>query len=580
MIITNILHVSGVQANLYSPSFFKREVGQRKPINPFTEWVGGRLYAYGTYINKENSKERFAIDLRAVKDLIGFTGEGDDPLAQMNTCIDTKDKEFPLLDKLLSAPPIPPSKSFTSWKYQSEIKEHQHAYWDDGQKTWVPVTQNETRYIDPNGKTLVPELIENAVGQVAEELTAYYFINKYELDQEQFVDVPVTFGDDLEEVRTKLEEVCRMKFPKRTDINIKLYKVDITRAKRIPTSTEHDQYLMGYWLEKVETYPRMISVDGNSNIIATYGSWKEPFMEGDFEYRHSLPDAVFDFKKFVVNRKTTLPICNGLCCYPRIVDEKIYANQGQRLSYNKQDRNRRWVLVDFEPIGGCSFVQLKDLKGNLTEMVMPDDYDSMKQSCLLVIKGRLFLPGEFSIDNSHRLLFDITKYTAIYDLDTMLCRGDQERNTIILKPSYKYDLKTDDNSFLIIINNAKMQIVKHDCHAGSWPMTKMQWGSDSHSGTMKFDFDRPARGLLFDRSTRSIIDYTREVQTMTFYADKFRRWGISNTHANWSSLIAVIDESSHNLMSARGFVLDDVYTDKYERVVWPRLSILDFVFRS
>ena len=142
------------------------------------------------------------------------------------------------------------------------------------------------------------------------------------------------------------------------------------------------------------------------------------------------------------------------------------------------------------------------------------------------------------------------------------------------------NLKNDDNSFLIIINNPGLQIVKHKCFEGPKPFTKMKWGSDSHAGLMRVDFDRQARGLLFDCVTRSIIDYTRETQTLTFYADKCRKWGIANCYINWPTPIAVMDESSHNLMSARGFTLDDANTFKYDHVVWPNLSILDFIFRG
>ena len=106
----------------------------------------------------------------------------------------------------------------------------------------------------------------------------------------------------------------------------------------------------------------------------------------------------------------------------------------------------------------------------------------------------------------------------------------------------------------------------------------MPWGTDAKTGTMKVDFDRQVRGILFDEQTKSAIDYTRETQSLTFYADKFRRWGIANVSANWSSLLAITDESAHNSMISRGFVLDGCRVDKYDHVIWPKLSVLDFVF--
>ena len=584
MILTHILHVTKDKASLYTASYFRKEESKRLPINPFS-WVDGRLYAYGM-IKDVFGPVRICIDLRAAKDDCGLTGEGDDPMTQINDQVSSLHEATALKYRVIN-PPVPPSKAFSSWKYRSFTHEYQFSTWvtPEGQKygQWVPTTEVETRWLKNENEEIVPTLTEDTTAQ---QFKSYYFIDKYDLNPRHFIDLRVKVGDNLEEKKVALEAKYREKHPDwdkdhpDDKMDLSIYEIDIAQAQQVPTSTEHDQYLMGYWLGHYETYPKMISVDDNPNVIATYGHWKEPFMEGDFEYRHALPDAVFDFKKALVNRRTTLPICNGLCCYPRIIQERIYANQGQRLSYNKQDRNRRWVLVDFSPVGGCQFYPLKDLWGNLTELILPEGFDHTKQSCLLVVKGRLYTPDEFEIINDKRLLFDIAKYTSVHELDMMLCRGDFKWNTSIVINDYAYDLKHDDNSFLILINKPNLQVVRHRCFNGSWPITKMPWGSDSHAGTVTCDFDQPARGLLFDESTRSVIDHTREVQTMTFYADKIRRWGISNTTLNWQSLLAICDESSDNLMSAKGFVLDNVHTDKYDHVIWPRLSILDFVFRG
>ena len=583
MIITNILHVTGTKADLFSASYFKKEEGKRVAINPFS-WVDGRLYGYGM-VQEMFGPVRICIDLRAAKEACGFTGEGDDPMEQINNCVpDDSAMEHIALNYKVVNPPVPPATSYKTWQYKFMTYEHQFSKWEQTGKygEWVATTLVETRWV--KGKTeIVPRKTTDETAQV---FKSYYYLNKYDIDPRHFVDVPLEIGANIEAKERELEDHFRKVYPDwdkdhpDDKMDLKLYEVDIREADKVSTDTDHDQYLMGYWLGYYDAYPKMISVDDESKVIASYGHWTEPNMEGDFEYRHSLPDAVFDFKKEIVNRKTTLPICNGICCYPRIVDEKIYANQGQRLSYNKQDRNRRWVLVDFEPVGGCIFHQLKDLHGNLTELILPD-YDHTKQSLLLVVKGRLFTPDEFEVLNNKRLLFDITKYTVANEIDTMICRGDFVNNTVVIqKKKTEYDLRDDENSFLIVINKPNLQVVRHKCFGGSWPITKMPWGSDSHAGSVKCDFDQPARGLLFDESTRSVLDYTREIQTMTFYADKMRRWGISSTTSNWQSLLAISDESSDNLMSARGFIVDDVHTDLYDHVIWPRLSILDFVFRG
>jgi hypothetical protein len=108
----------------------------------------------------------------------------------------------------------------------------------------------------------------------------------------------------------------------------------------------------------------------------------------------------------------------------------------------------------------------------------------------------------------------------------------------------------------------------------------MNNGHDAPTGTMRVSFDRQVRGLLFDESTRSVVDYTRETQSLTFYADKFRRWGIANVSSNWSSLMAVTDETADNSMSTKGYIVDVCDNDKYNHIVWPHLTILDFVFKD
>ena len=730
MTITNLMHVTGNKADLYSSSYFKAVEGERPAINPFNRWVDGSLYALGT-VTDTLGTSRVVIDLTAAKEVMTITADSADPMAEIEACL--SDNETIAKQYAVSSPTIPPSKSFISWKYRTLTKEHQFSNWVVDK--WIATTEYETLYLKYNTSEEMMKPLTRTVTSdtVVQPLKQYYYINKFDYKQPTVVDLPCKIGDDIQAIAQELKQHFLDKYTiSEEEATIEITEVDITQADYYDADTEKDASLMGYWLGQLRSSPKMISVDQNPDVIATYGNHddQDTRMEGDFEYRHALPDAVFDFKKAIVKRGDTLPICNGLVCYPILKDEKIYAVGGQRLSYNKKDRNRRWVLVDFSPVGGAQFIPLANLQGPLTEMTIPvtDDGQSMidtsKQSVLLVVRGRLFFPGEFEIVNNQYLLFDRTQYTAVHELDRMVCRGDFKWNSRVLEPRqytkefkdhrtteqiktykktsdqvfmtgkkyyvnllgtfieidvskiigdsihkylepirqmttigsreynedeireridtivssikniddhilikcgvydpeyiyanlvhdddgqiffnefYEYtdetishydrevvvtthekevDLKNDINSFLIVINKPGLRIIHHKCFEGPWPVTKMLWGTDAKTGTMKVDFDRQVRGLLFDEQSKSVIDYTRETQSLTFYADKFRKWGIANVSANWSSLLAVTDESSHNSMISRGFVLDVCHTDKYDHVVWPKLSILDFVFRD
>jgi len=700
MTITNIMHVTGSKADLYSPSYFKKVEGERPAINPFERWVDGELFAFGTRTD-ELGTSRVVINLTTAKDAVPITVTSDDPFADIQQCIN--DNEAIAALHLVVNPVIPPSRSYTSWKYRSLTEEHQFSRWVGNQ--WVPTTDKEVLYYKDakNNEFLDRKVTEDTVAQ---PYKCYYYTNKWDYPIPYQITIDCKPGADLTAIAVGLKQHFLDKYTiSEEEAEITITEVDITQAEYYDCDSEKEDSLMGFWLGQLKIHPKMISVDQNVNVIASYGSRNEINMDGDFEYRHSLPDAVFDCKKSLFKKDTTLPICNGLVCYPRVIDNKLYASQGQRLSYNKADRNRRWVLVDFNPVGGATFVHLSKFDGPLSAMEIPTNeegipiIDTSKQSALLVIRGRLFTPDEFEIINNRYLLFDRTRYTAIHELDRAVCRGDFRWNSKIIEPRkytvdtttntkkstisffkktedttfqdnkqyfvefngdfvavdvtpylgsqiaqdkayvfgkdtdnvYKsrvhgedgdllfnefyerssvvittpetevvveghvperktdvvveahesdLDLKNDDNSFLVIINRPGLEIIRHRCFEGPWPITKMKWGTDAKTGTMKVDFDKQVRGLLFDEQSKSVIDYTRETQTLTFYADKFRKWGIANVSANWSSLLAICDESSHNSIVSRGFVLDRCRIDKYDHVVWPKLSVLDFIFRD
>lgn len=530
MTITNILHVTGTKMDLYSPSYFKEVEGEREAVDPLKRWVDGDLFGYG--IIKENDDEyRFVIDIRELKRTFDdLTFESIDPMMELNVFLTLKEDDPDALqlikDCFVKHPYVPPAVSYTGWRYKTR-----------------KVTTEDVEFVrDP-----VKEWKGEWVHKVTEKT---YFVDKYD--------------DIIDESEYEWEK----------------------KRVHLDAETEHDQLLKNYWISKYEVWPKYISVDQHPEIKASYGNWKEPDhirskLIGDYESRHLLPDAVFEMDLKKHNIHTMIPFCNGLCCFPRVLDNRLYASQGARLSYNKKDRNRRWVLVDFGPVGGCEFYHLSDLQGDIKHMMLdlPEPFDPHQKTALVVIKGRLFFPDEFTITDNH-LFFDLNKYTAIHEIDYKLCRGDFVRNSRVIEPDRIIDLQNDDNSFLIIINRGDLQLIKHQALHQSWPMKKMKRGSDSLSNVMTNDFDRCARGLMFEMDSRSVHDYVREEQTMTFYADKYRKWEISNVFIYAQSLLALSDEYSNNLMSARGFVLDSVEVEKYHNVVWPRLTILDFVFRG
>ena len=82
MTITNLMHVTGSKADLYSSSYFEKVEGERPAVNPFTRWVDGKLFACGTVVDKLG-KGRVVIDLTAAREVMFISADSDDPMSEM-----------------------------------------------------------------------------------------------------------------------------------------------------------------------------------------------------------------------------------------------------------------------------------------------------------------------------------------------------------------------------------------------------------------------------------------------------------------------------------------------------------------
>ena len=188
MTITNIMHVTGSKADLYSSMYFKGLEGVREPVNPFNKWVDGSLYAFGTrtvvikYKGNELERydERIAIDLTAAKDGLGLTVESNDPVLEISNKL--SENEVAASQYFTSNPPIPPSNSHLDWNYQYQIKEHQFSNWvvdpaDSQSGRWVATTEEETQWLNDKGEVIPPERNTHVA---AASFYHYYYLNKFD----------------------------------------------------------------------------------------------------------------------------------------------------------------------------------------------------------------------------------------------------------------------------------------------------------------------------------------------------------------------------------------------------------------
>jgi hypothetical protein len=252
------------------------------------------------------------------------------------------------------------------------------------------------------------------------------------------------------------------------------------------------------------------------------------------------------------------------------------------------------------------------------------------------------------------VMFDSSKYRDVYALDRLCCSNSfrgltwrtakpldgtesitrytaMTRNLVTDSP----DLYRSQNSFLIVFKRKGLKIIKHLPLRGPdegqflhEPVT----GEQMHHVT----FNASAAGLLFDTSTRSVTDYTREYNDQDFYVkgydikyvptnDEFpisgkKYYSRSLVDGEWKYFEYVPDPNAenptfqpgvdffeskplpqrwhtqmlylrhntplerwgnpNNVMSASASMHDNKTVRGDATVIWPRYTMLDFIFEG
>lgn len=278
--------------------------------------------------------------------------------------------------------------------------------------------------------------------------------------------------------------------------------------------------------ERDEFTPKYYSVDQSTEIVTRIAP-------GDTSLELCKTATSFSTHKSIF-------FVNGLCCYPSKYLDPIYGDavklsDGRTYLRNQKDRSRGAVIVDFSKLAEVDFVKISDCSGTIDAFQLPEEYKPDECSFLLVVDGRLFLPDEFLVLSKGLVMFDASKYKDIYALDRLCCSNafkgmsiktstdlknveevtryfQMTRNLVTDKP----DLYTCKNSFVIVIKKKGLRVVKHRALRGSNESTFLKepvTGEQMHHVA----FNSSAAGLLFDAATRSVIDYTEEINDQDFY---------------------------------------------------------------
>ena len=350
---------------------------------------------------------------------------------------------------------------------------------------------------------------------------------------------------------------------------------------------DHETTYMDYWLSFYnDSAPKYLNPNSEKNALpTTYPPTWEALVADPSD-----PDVLgymYDFKHHTVRVDYTLPICNGFACFPKLVDRRLFVPNIMRYYQDPSNRNRNMVLVDFDRVGGCSFLRMRDCGRSLTGIVtLPSGrYNRRTQSLLVVLGGRILTPENY-VSVGNMVVLNKRAISPMSLIDEKICAGALLTGSRTIDAEVNlWNLMQDDNSFFVIVNRPNLQIVVHE----KWwttaepinpnpPLTE-----NSYASAARTQFDLNARGLLVDRITDSVYDYSREEHTVTFYAESSEpiSWKTSTVTVIPERPLVMLRSSKDNFMSARGMLFTKP-TDiaKEDHILWPKWVMYDFIFRG
>lgn len=349
--------------------------------------------------------------------------------------------------------------------------------------------------------------------------------------------------------------------------------------------SDSDSYYVEMTLAELTSY--FDKVDADSTGLA--GDYKVKDAVQVYKRIEDTSSLSFDFSRHVVNVDNTMPVVNGFCCFPGTSLGKLKATDSRRYLEAPDDRDRGIVLVDFTQVGGCVFKSLnvESIEGTQNEFVLPrsitDDYDETTQSMIVVIDGRLLRPSQYVKLGNHIIIKQDLSALAS-ELDRKVCTGAHiTNNSRMVESAGERDRLRQPNSFVVIVNTPNLQAVEHTPWLSSREST-LEHGCNSYAALDSNQFPAAARGLLYNNTDMSIINYSREEHTSTFYAENIQQevsYKTSTVLIKAERPLVILAGSLDNLMSAKAALFDNPNNFVHDdQIMWPRWVILDLIFRG
>lgn len=520
MKIDRVLHVRGSRMDFYSSDYFYK-------VWPIINRSEGKFYFY--------SEDRTAYTLTS-------NDSSDEYIELIVFEAERREDDLKLAGLQVTNPPVPPCDVMTD----EDVVVHDTEYMD----YWLGYY---------NGKT--PEIVDPTKN-------IYTTINNTTIEFPNY--------------RGKIT-IVEPTVPYTEESPLSMFTSDGTRYFKYDSTT--DDYYVEMTLADLSNY--FDKVDTTSTELA--GEYKVKDVVQVYKRIEDTESLSFDFSRHVVDVSYTMPIVNGFCCFPGTSLGKLKATNSRQYLQAPSDRDRGIVLVDFAQVGGCTFKSLNvsSTEGDLNEFVLPstvtDEYDESTQSMLVVIDGRLLKPSQYVKLGTHILVkTDLT--SLVSELDRMVCAGDHiADNSRMVKCTEGRDKLRQSNSFVVIVNTPNLQVVEHTPWLASKELT-LKHGINSYAALDSNQFSAAARGLLFNNTDRSVVNYSREEHTSTFYAENTQQevnYKTSTVITKAERPLVILAGSLDNLMSAKAVLFDNPNNFVHDdQIMWPRWTILDLIFRG
>ena len=355
------------------------------------------------------------------------------------------------------------------------------------------------------------------------------------------------------------------------------------------TKIRLDTLRLRYLCRKDSTAPRYISLQADTGKVHL------------MNHPTVIDDLILYQSSGWFNQTTSLYFVNGMCCYPvHGVDAArglvTRLTDGSKYLRNQTDRNRGIVIVDFDGQAKVECVKLSDYTGSIDNLYT-GKLDVANKSFLLVIDGRLYLPEEFQLMTNNMLKFKSDDYKPEMNLDKKCCSNEFDNAILARNTSGEFtgmgvamtrsltadivDLKNANNSFLIIFDRNGLKAIRHSS-TSVLDDTKFIDEPQTMQNIFSVEFPYPARGLLFDEVTRSVIDYTADEHDQTFWVPgepELRKFGCVRALIRPDKPLELW-ASNNNDMSANASMHDRRDTRGSAKVLWPHYSMLDFIFEG